>query len=178
MKGIRLLLIGSLFFTFSCSKNLVSFTSNLMKENSFKESDLKEIQFYLSKDVVLNRQLGKTESTIEDGEIRVIQGKRVEEIIVKKGTPGIFGGLTSSGNFKIYFDQGDQDYLSFGPNPKRSGNYVLLGQNWDSKKGIVHYGGKKYYTPTYSSYAHLEVDMNKWVQVDKKRKKAKGVTVK
>ncbi len=177
MKWINFLICVGLLGTMSCSKNLVSFTSGMIKEHNFDDHDLRSIQFYLSKDVVLHRQLGKSESTIEEGEIKIVEGKRVEEVIVKKGTPGIYKGSASSGKFKIYFDEGEQDFLSFGPNPRKSGTYVLLGQDWDKKKGIVHYGGKKYYTPTYSSYAHLEVDLNKLTKVDRKRKTAKGVKV-
>ena len=50
----NLLFIGLLFLS-ACSPKLSPFSQRLVDQNAWEEEDLKEIQFYLSDDVVLRR---------------------------------------------------------------------------------------------------------------------------
>ena len=45
---------------------------------------LKKIQFYLSNDIVLHRELSGGKSDIVSGEIKMVRGKQIEEVIIKK----------------------------------------------------------------------------------------------
>jgi hypothetical protein len=141
------------------------------------ENDLKQIQFFLSSDIVLHRELAEGESVIEDGRITIREGRRVEEIIIPEGTPGILAFMPKINRMAIAFEDGTDKFLMFGPNPKRNGRYVLLASDWDQREGEVTYNGKKYRTPSTSAYAELLVDLDKMNQVTVKRRKAKGRTI-
>ena len=53
------------------------------------ETELQSVQFYLSKDILLYRNLGINESKIFEGKIKIVDGRKVEEIIFPKETPGV-----------------------------------------------------------------------------------------
>lgn len=147
----------------SCSPKLTPFTENLYQENGWSEKELKRIQFYVSKDIVLRRQASKGTSKIERGEIKIVDGKRVEEIVIREGTPGVFVFAPKSNRFAVSFEStdGDDPYLVFGPSRKARGKYVLRAKEWENREGRISYDGKTYYTPSESAYAVLMVDLKR-----------------
>jgi hypothetical protein len=145
----------------SCSKRLVPFSQKIYETYNWTDSDLKNIQFYLSDDIVLRRTLGMNESTIREGRIVIIDGQEVEEVIFKKGTPGVYIFSPKENRFGVSFENNDESYLMFGPNPKKGERYVLLAKEWERNRGKVSYKGKLYETTTASGYATLMVDLNK-----------------
>jgi hypothetical protein len=151
------------FLFVSCSPNLSPFTERLKQEQGWSEEELSLIQFYLSDDVVLRRQISSGSTEIISGEIKIIDGKRIEEIIVPEGTPGILVENPKSNRLGISFEGGhDERFLMFGPNPKRGGRYVLLASDWDKRRGTISYDGRKYYTnPENGALANLLVDLKK-----------------
>ncbi|MFT4664651.1 MAG: hypothetical protein ACI8YQ_002290 [Polaribacter sp.] len=165
-----------LFFGFSsCSPKLTTFTQKLQEENDWSEQDLKRVQFYLSQDVVLRKQKKKSGSKIEDGDIKVISDAEVEEILIKKGTPGVLIEMPKENRFAVCFEDGRSSrYLMFGPNPKRGNSYALLASKWSKKRGELSYGNKKYYTPPSSSYAYLMVNLKKVRKTKVKSRTAGG----
>lgn len=165
MKNINyafvLLTVGVLFFS-SCSPQLTPFTKRLQEDNNWSEQDLKRIQFYLSEDIVLQKQRKNGETRIESGEIKIVDDARVEEIIVRRGTPGVLSYYPREDRLGICFEEGDDGrYLMFGPNPKQGNRYALLASDWTRRKGKVSYGEEKYYTTSESAYAALLVNLKK-----------------
>lgn len=51
----------------------------------------------------------------------------------------------------------------FGPNPKYSNRYVLLGKEWNRNSGSITYQDANWYTTTESAYACLLVDLKRLV---------------
>ncbi len=170
------LFLGLLLFTMNaCSPRLSPFTQRLYNDNNWTESDLKSIQFYVSQDIILHREVNSGESTIESGEIKMVNGKKVEEVVVRKGTPGVVMFLPKKDRFAVSFENSAEDrYLMFGPNPKAGNRYVLLASDWKRRKGKISYDGKSYYTPSESAYAALMVDLKKVRKVSVKSRTAKG----
>jgi hypothetical protein len=168
-----LLLLGIIVLFSSCSKSLTPFSQRLYDRYDWTENELSKIQFYLSDDIVLHRVLGSKESKITEGKIRIIDGVEVEEIIFKKGTPGVFVFSPKANRFGISFEEDDDSFLMFGPNPKQGGKYVLLAKEWQKERGKVTYKGKVYETARYSSFATLMVDLKK---AEKNRYKSKTVS--
>jgi len=164
-------LILSTFLLSSCSKKLTPFTDRLHNEFGWTEDDLKQIQFYLSEDIVLRRNIGVEESRISDGKIKVIDGREVEEIIFDKGTPGVMLFSPKTNRIAISFEEGPDRYLIFGPSSKVRGRYVLLAKDWNRRVGKVSYDGKIYTTRAESALATLLVDL------DAKRKSKYNSTV-
>lgn len=175
MKANTLFLGVLLSLLFSSCSNLSYFTQSLYDNAGWQESELKRIQFYLSDDVVLRRQLKGAMSTISSGEIKIIDGRQVEEVVIPKGTPGVLLFLPKEKRFAVSFDASSKDsYLVFGPNPKRKGRYVLLASDWEGRSGTITYEGKKWRTEGSSTYASLMVDLKKINRVSVDSKRAKG----
>ncbi len=159
----------------SCSNNLKYFTNDLYRENRWTESELERIQFYLSEDIVLQRKLRGENTKITNGKIRVVDGSKIEEVIIEKGTPGILIESPARDKFAISFDSSDESkFLMFGVNPKANGKYVLLAKDWKRRYGTISYGNEIYETSNASAYAALMVDIKKARKVQVKTERAKG----
>jgi hypothetical protein len=167
-----------LLFLFSaCSANLKPFTRQLQDSYGWDERDLKKIQFYLSEDVVLEREAGSGRSRIEDGEIRIVDGKRVERVVIRKGTPGVYLFQPRENRFAISFEAGDSKFLIFGPERELNGKYTLRAREWKRDYGEITYGGKVYYTASENAYATLLVNVRKDRTVNVKSRTAGGRTI-
>ena len=159
----------------SCSPQLTPFTRSLYDEQRFTDSDLKRIQFYLSEDLVLYRYLDeKGDYEINDGAVKVRNGRKTEEVVIKRGTPGVFIKRPDADHFAISFEDGaDARFLMFGPNKKNDGRYELLASEWNRRSGSVTYANKKF--QTYSdAIPKLLVDLKKTQYSQTKRTRASG----
>jgi hypothetical protein len=160
---LRISALGILIATLSaCSPRYTPFTQDLYDQYRWKESELKRIQFYLSGDIILRRELGNTDVQISGGSIRVKDGRRTEEIVVRQGTPGVFLFSPKENRFAISFEDGNNDhYLMFGPNPRQNNRYALLGSDWDREGGSVTYDGKTYQVDASGAFSHLLVNLKR-----------------
>lgn len=176
MKTINKLLFGvlALFFLNSCSTQLSYFTKDIYDNYRWEADDLKKIQFYLSRDIRLRRDFEGGSAEVVDGKIIVENGRQVEEVIIPKGTPGVFIFSPKKDNFAVSFEDSDDRYLVFGPNPKYSDRYVLLASEWSRNKGTVSYAGKKWRVSTEEAYAALLVDLRKLDKISINQHVAKG----
>ncbi len=171
---LSLLLLGMS----ACSPQLTPFTQRLYEENRWSDEELKQIQFYLSDDIVLRKEVSGGSSEIVSGEIKMVDGKKVEEIVIRKGTPGVFVFSPKTNRFAVSFEsEEDKSFLMFGPNPKNGNRYALLASNLQRRRGQVSYEGRKFYTPSESAYASLMVDLKRVRKVSVKSRTAKGRTV-
>jgi hypothetical protein len=174
LKTIFMLVAAAIFFS-SCGPNLSYFTQGLYEQSSFTESELKRIQFYLSNSIVLRRELSGSKSEVISGEIKLVDGRKVEEVVIAKGTPGVLLFLPKTNRFAVSFDaKSDESFLVFGPSPKQSDRYVLLASEWNRRSGIVSYEGKKWRVDGNSAYASLMVDLKKINKVDVNSRRASG----
>ncbi len=172
---MRVLLFICLVALFgSCTTQLRPLTHDIYQEFGFNEGNLKKIQFYLSDDVVLFRKARTGKSQIENGSIKLIRGQKIEEIRFKKGTPGVFTFSPDRKKLAISFDQSDEMYLIFGPNPKLSNKYVLLAKEWNRGQGSVIYGGEEFSVRANDGLAGLLVDIKKLQNTEINRSVAKG----
>ncbi|MEM1325485.1 MAG: hypothetical protein AAGI23_06000 [Bacteroidota bacterium] len=170
-------LFGLLLATFllgACNPNLTPFTQRLYEENEWSEAELKRIQFYLSEDIVLRRVSESSRSRIENGEIKVVSGGDQERVVIRRGTPGVLAFSPKSNRLAISFEDSDDAYLMFGPNPKASNRYLVLASEWKKRSGIVTYNGKRYRIDSDDAYATLMVDLKKVRRVNTKSRTAGG----
>lgn len=169
-----ILLLGTLLFS-SCSPTLSPYTRNMQENFSWTEAEMKGIQFYLSDPIVLYREAKKGDVSVREGKIKIRDGRKVEEIVFEKGTPGVYLFSPKKNHIAVSFEGGGESrYLIFGPNPKFRNKYVLLAKDWNKNSGKITYDGKVYRTPASSAYAGLEVDLDKVQQTDVKSRTAKG----
>lgn len=176
---MRILIFLSLFIGLSaCSPRLTPFTQEIYDQNRWSEQELQKIQFYLSDDIVLRRQYKGGESTIEGGKIRMVDGREVEEIIFKAGTPGVLLFMPKTDRFAISFESnGEERFLMFGPNPKAGDRYVLLAKDWDRRSGEVSYDGKVYRTSSESAFAHLLINLKRIQRMERESRTVRGRTI-
>ncbi len=158
MRSIILLSMLLLLLS-SCASNLKPFTQRVYEDFSWTAEEIESIQFYVSEDIRLWRDSGGEESSIKNGKVRVINGREVEEVIIKKGTPGVVLFSPKENRFAVSFNDRDESYLMFGPNEKANGRYVLLAKEWKNRRGKVTYNGVVYNTDVNSAYATLLFDI-------------------
>jgi len=144
----------------SCAPSYSPFTQRLYEDYQWEEEELEQIQFYLSDDIVLRREYKGGSSEIIAGEITVVEGREMEEVVIRQGTPGVFLFSPKRNRFAISFDE-EGDYLMFGPNPRLGNRYALLASQWRRNEGVVTYGGRKFRVDSRGSYATLMVDLKR-----------------
>lgn len=174
MKHLIFILISASLLT-SCSKRLTYFTNDIQREYNLSEQDLKRVQFYLSEDIVLQKRRSGDNTRISDGKIKAVDKSKVEEIVFKKGTPGILEFMPKSDRLAISFESGNGDkFLMFGPNERANGKYILLAKDWNRNTGVITYNGQDYTTTSESAYASLLVDIKSARRVSVERRNADG----
>ena len=85
----KLILFISLITLLASCKNLVPFTDAMKKQHNWSNEQVKRIQFYVSRDIVLHRELTNGSTEIVGGKIKTIRGKKVDEILIQAGTKGV-----------------------------------------------------------------------------------------
>jgi hypothetical protein len=105
-----------------------------------------------------------------------VDGKQVEQIIIKSGTPGVIVKAENRDTFLVSFDA-DGSFLRFGVNKDYNGKYTLMAKKWEGRIGIVDYAGKEYKSTPESIYAYLSVNMEKINNTTVESKEAGGRTI-
>lgn len=178
MKIHHILICFAVVLLSSCSPSYTHFTKRLYEEEKWTEADVEQIQFYLSKDIILTRSFGGDETNISEGKINVINGRRVERVILGAGTPGVLVHMPKQDRFAISFEESDDNaFLMFGPSENHGDHYVLLAQEWQRHLGQVHYKDKLYTVDAESAYSSLMVDMKKVGETNSKVQRVSGRTV-
>ncbi len=151
----------------SCGPTLSPFTQRLYEEQNWTESELRRIQFYLSEDIVLTRELTGGSSDITRGQIKIVNGREVEQIVIRRNTPGVFVFSPKENRFAISFEEGGNErYLVFGPNPRTQDRYTLLASDWNRNAGTVTYDGRKWNVDSDDAFASLMVDLQRFRKQD------------
>lgn len=174
----KLLLFLALPFVFASCKNLVPYTDSLKQQYNWNNDEVKRLQFYVSHDIVLHHELREGSTDIVNGKIKTINGKKVDEIIIRAGTPGVLTEIPKQNKMLVSFEIDDNHNLSFGVNPNNGNKYVLLASDWNKGVGNVHYAGQEYYAAADSKYAYLLVDLRKVHKEEVKQRVASGRKVK
>lgn len=177
IKNMRYLLFLFALVSFSSCSNLSPFTQSMYEKYDWTEDELQRIQFYSSDDIVLKRELTSGSKEIINGDVKIIDGKRIEVIKIEKGTPGILEFTPDKKRMAVRFEEGGDRYLMFGPNPKYGGRYMLLASEWTRYSGKVTYEGQTYRTESNSQLAALMIDLKKLGKTDVDARTAQGVKV-
>lgn len=170
-KWLILLLIP---FAISSCKNLIPYTDAISKRNNWSESEVKRIQFYTSDAIVLQRQITEGSTDIVQGKIKTVNGKKVDEIIIRAKTPGILTEMPKQQKMLISFEVDNDHYLSFGVNPNFGSKYTLLASSWDGRIGNITYNNREYKAAPGSADVFLMVDSRKIMKEDINSRVAKG----
>lgn len=170
----KLLWLAAILLTISSCKNLVPYTDALRKNNNWSDKQVMEIQFYTSNEIVLYRELTQGSTEIVSGKIKKVNGRDIEEIVIRPRTPGVVVSIPSEKKMYVSFEIGDDHYLTFGVNPERQNKYVLLASEWKNREGKVTYSGKTFSASAQSAETFLMVDLRKILKENVNARVAKG----
>lgn len=174
-----LMAFAAIAFLAGCGPTLTPFTQDLYDEAGWSEDELKRVQFYVSRDIVLYREYARGEARIANGKIRMKDGRQIEEVIIRRGTQGALLFIPKRNRFAISFESGNESpFLMFGPNPKIGNRYALLAKEWKKHSGKVHYADRVYQVESDAAFASLLVDIDRIGETRVRRKFAKGREVK
>ncbi|MFT7121684.1 MAG: hypothetical protein ACJAZ9_001870 [Neolewinella sp.] len=162
------------FFFSSCGPRLSPLTQRMIEDQSWQEDELKRIQFYLSEDLILTREVRNGNTEIRNGQVKMIDGRQVEQMVFKQKTPGIFVFSPKTQRMAVSFENNDENYLVFGPNPKAGNRYTLLASDWKRRVGSVTYAGKTWRVNAADAYASLLIPLKRLRENDVRGKVAGG----
>lgn len=83
----------------------VPFTHEIRTEHDLGPDELEGLQFYVSNDVVLRREVEVRGRTIDDGQLKLHAGKSIEEVVIEKHTPGVAVAMDDL-SITISFEEG------------------------------------------------------------------------
>jgi len=164
--GATLLLLLS-----SCTTR-VPYSSQLSNELDLPEDQLKQVQFYVSQTVVLERKSDKIRTFTQNGTVVVKDDQKSDRVVIQQGTPGTVVKEEKDKLF-VSFEDDPNRFLVFGVDEK-SGRYILLAKNWKSDQGTVNYGGVDYLTSPGSGKAYLLMKMKKEQKMNSSTRYVKG----
>lgn len=173
--SVAIILILFVLISSGCSNKIV-FTPQLRTQLEQQRIDLKKVQFYNSEKITMSRIEDRPqELVVNDGELEVTEGRIIEEIVIKKNTPGICSGVNQY-HLNIVFEDDRNQFLKFGRKQgSRLGNrYKLYAQSWNEEYGIVSYGDTLYQTGKNAANAHLLVKKSQIYDLIREKRVARG----
>ena len=186
--SIFLSLFVSLILFSSCSRRFVPLTESIRDKYKLYDKEMVVLQYYISQDVTFTADTSSVKRTIKKGVIYQTDSKDVEDIVIVRKTPGKC--LAASGsNLQVRFDTRDTP-LKFSVFPDYptdpSGDmietynpkYRLEADYWDIFSGEFTINEQMMYTSSINRDAHLYVDLRQISNFNKKRRVARGETVK
>lgn len=165
----------ALFLT-SCGPKLVPFTGNVELETGLNKEQLKQVQFYNSGPIILTREINNNTTEVIKGEIKMKNGKQLEQIVIPPNTPGVVINGNSQ-RLGVSFESGTDRYLVFGQNRHQSNAYTLLAKDWQNGIGSVEYDGKQFKVNTVSAATYLIVNIKRLRDLKVSSRTAKGRAV-
>ncbi len=159
----------------SCSPKIV-FTPELHAKLVRDSVNLNKVQFYNSEEIYLTREEFKDEEVdVKKGQIRFEKGKFIEEVLIKKHTPGICVSDTTY-HLNVSFENENDRYLQFGrmQTKKLAPYYKLYGLKWSDGVGVVRYGDTLFATQPGAGSSVLLVKKSQVYNLIKEKRVAKG----
>ncbi|MDX1651272.1 MAG: hypothetical protein R3277_02195 [Brumimicrobium sp.] len=162
----------------SCATK-VPYTPQIKEEFNLTTDKLKEVQFYTSRTIILERseQQEMVSTTGKDGALVASERSTSERIIIPSNRPCIFEEIEEDGSILIRFEVGPGRTLAFKERKNISNGRYYLEAQWDNGKGELDYGGSVYYAVQGSASAYLLVKLKKWKKSQRKDRVVKGMKV-
>lgn len=177
MKYLVLSLIAITILT-SCGVK-VPLTNAIKEEYNLTEQNMKQVQFFVSSEIILERSSQKGSSgTTTDGTLVNKSSKEQSRIIILPRTKCIFEQYGTKGEVLIRFEVGQGKYITFATRPNMDEGRLFLQANWEQGKGgKINYGNEEYYATADSGNAHLMVKIKKSQRTKRKDRVVKGMKV-
>ena len=170
---ITFILAGLTAIVSSCGPKLVPFTAEVEYETGLSKEQLKHVQFYNSAPIVLFREVNNNTTQVIRGDIKMHNGKQLEQIVIPPNTPGVVINSNPE-RLGVSFEKGTDRYLVFGRNPNRANAYTILAKDWKNSLGTVQYDGKDFKINTESASTYLIVNIKRMKDLKTSSRTAKG----
>jgi hypothetical protein len=171
-------LLAVTFSAAGCASQRVAFTHGIRTQHDLESGELKNLQYYVSSDITLERDFRREEREISKSHKLVTkEGGLVEQVVIRAGTPGIAKEVGDT-SLAVSFEPGASLSFSSPPtdrDPERK--YKLSARRWTDYYGEIVYDGKTFYAVEGSGQAHLEVGVESLDAVQKKKKVLPGMTL-
>jgi hypothetical protein len=171
------LVAGSLFVA-GCAPQRVAFTQGVRTHHNLGGEELKNLQYFVSSDITLQRDFRREEGEISKSHKLVTkEGGLFEEVLIRAGTPGIATEVGET-SLAVSFEPGSSLIFGSPPtdrDPERK--YKLSAKGWTDYYGEIVYDGKIFYAVEGSGQAYLEVGVESLDAVEKKKKVLPGMTL-
>lgn len=161
-----------------CATQQVALTRWIRTQYDLQSEDLKNLQYYASSDITLEREFLREEGQISKSHKLVTkEWGLVEQVIIPARTPGV---ATEVGDtyLAVSFEPGASLVFGSPPSdrdPERA--YKLLANRWTPTYGEIDYGGKTFYAVERSREAYLLVVVESLDAVKKSKKVLPGMTL-
>lgn len=159
----------------ACATKKTVYFNQLIRQNvESYDIEMTDIQFYNSREIILERDLSYEETKVASGKIRFENGRFIERIIIKKETPGVCEGFDEE-VIDVSFEPGENKVLKF---VRDAGdNYRVSAIEWQNKYGKVAYDTTHYFIVPGGEKAILKVKLEDIHKFDKKQRIAPGRTL-
>lgn len=161
-----------------CAAHKVAFTQGIRTQYDLGNEDLKNLQYYVSSDITLQREFRREEGEVSQTHRLVAkESGLVDQVVIRAGTPGIATEVEQA-YLAVSFEPGVS--LMFGSpptdwDPERK--YKLVAKRWTATYGEIDYDGKIFHAVEGSRAAYLEVRLESLDAVKKQKKVLPGVTL-
>ncbi|NUM50991.1 MAG: hypothetical protein HUU48_07725 [Flavobacteriales bacterium] len=155
----------------SCAPK-VPYSNSVRDQYNLKTDEIKKLQFFVSNDILLQRgeQTAEEKNTDKTGKLVISSSASVEQVLIKKGTPGVCVDILDGNKIAVSFETDDK-FIVFGDATGR-GRYSLMASEWKDGRGKLDYGGRVYYAQPGSAATYVIIQMKK---VKKFKKQARTV---
>lgn len=172
--GLTFILLGLILI--SCGTR-VPYTDELKEKFDLgEEKRIKQVQFYTSTEIILNRSYSSDSKGTQDGGTLVMNShSRQDRVIIPPSTKCVFEKFGDNGEIYIRFEYGQGKALKFVQ--RQGSNKYYLEADWKSGKGKVVYGNRAYEAVNPSSYAYLVVQLKRLQQTYRTDRVVKGIEV-
>lgn len=142
MKNYNISLLFILLLILSSCSNRIFFSSSINSRLAQKELSINKVQFYNSQKIILRREVPQDHAEVTNGRIRFEKGKFIEEIIIKKNTPGTCEFVHQE-ILNVSFEQGYNKLLRFRADADGK-YYSLITHRGIDGKGYLRYDTIQY----------------------------------
>lgn len=162
----------------ACGTSKSYFTTEVRSRVEKSSVSVQQLQFYIDRDVELRREVTSKDTKVTSGKVKLVNGKYVNIIKLKKNTPGVCTGFYT-GSLNIAFEKGDGEYLTFGlpENAEYTNVYQIVGQPWTNGQQKVFYEGNAYYIQPGGTGAKLLINKSVIDNTGVKARTMKGRTL-
>jgi hypothetical protein len=156
LKPILILFVLSIIG--SCATPYAPFREPMLTEFKLDSKNIKNVQFYLSDEILLFKVQDQQAAGKQDGTFMKTEGGVSEKVRIKASTPCIVEHIDKDGFFYVRFEEGKDKLLKF---KKTDNNRYNLHTDTVNNRHQIEYGGEVYFVTTTSLASFLMVKVKK-----------------